>query len=101
MTAHLTILLAAARRWAARETDVEPYVWWGKVRFGQLASVRHRGPLQKAAPAAAGERGLVVEAFPNVLAEVASLRNPGVHRAHVGREAVLGLRSPAPFTAFR
>jgi hypothetical protein len=32
MTAHLTILLAAARRWNSHETDVEPYVWWGKVR---------------------------------------------------------------------
>ena len=32
MTAHLTILLEAARSWKAGETEVEPYVWWGKVR---------------------------------------------------------------------
>jgi hypothetical protein len=32
MTAHLTVLLEAALRWSSRETEVEPYVWWGKVR---------------------------------------------------------------------
>ena len=32
MTAHLAVLLESARRWAKRETDEEPYVWWGKVR---------------------------------------------------------------------
>jgi hypothetical protein len=32
MTAHLAVLLESARRWTARETDEEPYVWWGKVR---------------------------------------------------------------------
>jgi hypothetical protein len=32
MTAHVGVLLEAARRWNSRETDTEPYVWWGKVR---------------------------------------------------------------------
>jgi hypothetical protein len=32
MEAHLTLLLDWAGRWNAHETDVEPYVWWGKVR---------------------------------------------------------------------
>ena len=32
MAAHLSLLIDAAQRWAERETDVEPYVWWGKVR---------------------------------------------------------------------
>lgn len=32
MTAHVGVLLEAARRWNTGETEVEPYVWWGKVR---------------------------------------------------------------------
>ncbi len=32
MEAHLSVLLDWAARWTARETEEEPYVWWGKVR---------------------------------------------------------------------
>jgi hypothetical protein len=59
MTAHLTVLLEAARRWTAHETDVEPYVWWGKVRSpNRQQELRHLPQiLQIAAELAAdGER---------------------------------------------
>ena len=34
-----------------------------------------------------------VDVFPNVLGEVADVRNPGVHRAHIGREIAIRLRN--------
>ena len=32
MEAHLAVLLESAARWNARETEIDPHVWWGKVR---------------------------------------------------------------------
>jgi hypothetical protein len=66
----------------------------GHLTIGQLAAVlRGRSALHKQLRQRLENGDWLVEVFPKVLAEVASLRNPGVHRAHVGREAVVGLRN--------
>jgi hypothetical protein len=66
----------------------------GHLTIGQMATVlRGRSALHKHLRQRLENGDWLVDAFPNVLAEVASLRNPGVHRAHVGREAVVGLRN--------
>jgi hypothetical protein len=66
----------------------------GHLSIGQLASVlRNRGPLHKQLRQRLDNGDWFVDAFPKILGEVASLRNPGVHRAHVGREAVMALRN--------
>jgi hypothetical protein len=66
----------------------------GHLSIAQLAAVlRGRSALHKQLRQRLENGDWLVEVFPKVLAEVASLRNPGVHRAHVGREAVVGLRN--------
>jgi hypothetical protein len=66
----------------------------GHLSIGQLASVlRNRGPLHKQLRQRLENGDWFVDTLPKVLGEVASLRNPGVHRVHVGRETVTGLRN--------
>lgn len=66
----------------------------GHLTIGQLAGVlRHRGPLLKQLRQRLVHGDWFVDEFPKILGEIASVRNPGVHRARVGREAVVKLRN--------
>lgn len=58
MTAHVGVLLEAARRWNSRETETEtePYVWWGKVRsLNRQQGLKHLPQVLEIAAELAGD----------------------------------------------
>jgi hypothetical protein len=61
---------------------------------GQLANVlRKKSPLHRQLRQRLTNGDWFVDVFPKVLGEVADVRNPGVHRARISREAAMHLRN--------
>ncbi len=66
----------------------------GHLSTGQLAHVlRGKTPLHRQLRQRLHNGDWFVDAFPGVLSQVAGLRNPGVHQAHIGRDEVIQLRN--------
>lgn len=60
---------------------------------GQLAQALRKGPLHRALLQRLDNGDWFVDHLPRVLSDVAEVRNPGVHRARVDREAATRLRN--------
>jgi hypothetical protein len=64
----------------------------GALTIGQLASVLGRTPVQKQLRQQLENGDWFVDEFPPILRQLADLRNAGVHRDRVSREAIVRLR---------
>ncbi len=64
----------------------------GALTTGQLASVLGRAPLQKQFRQQLENGDWFVDEFPAILRQLAELRNAGVHRDQISREAIVRLR---------